>query len=109
MFDCVTGYQLCSQHSLQASLSSHYIHYSNSVLLTAFKMVHPVEPLTTFNYHQWKEDMEVLLHTKKLSRLTEETEAVLVLNHGKEKYWDRLDEAHGYLFSPISQYIRFHI
>ena len=72
-------------------------------------MVHSVEPLSPFNYHQWKEDMEVLLCTKKLFRLTEETEAVLVLNHDKEKYWNRLDEAHGYLFSSVSRDLRFHI
>ena len=65
-------------------------------------MAHSIEPLTPFNYHQWKEDMEVLLCTKKLFRLTEETEVVPVLNHDKEKYWNRLDEAHGYLFSSVS-------
>ena len=103
MFDCVTGYHLFSQHSLQATLSSHCIRYNNSVLLTTSKMVHSVETLTPFNYHQWKEDMGVLLYTKKLFRLTKEIEAMLVLNHDKEKYWNRLDEAHGYLFSSVSR------
>ena len=109
MFDCVTGYQLFSQHSLQASLSSHCIHHNSSVLLTASKMAHSVEPLTPFNYHQWKEYMEVLLRTKKLFRLTEETKAVPILNHDKEKYLIRLDKAHGYLFSSVSRDLRFHI
>ena len=109
MFDCVIGYQLFSQHSLQASLYAHCIHYSSSVLLTASKMAHSVEHLTPFNYHQWKEDMEVLLRTKKLLRLKEETEVVPILNHDKEKYWNRLDEAHGYLFSSVSRDLRFHI
>ena len=72
-------------------------------------MAHSVEHLTPFNYHQWKEDMEVLLHTKKLFRLIEEIEAVPILNHDKEKYLNRLDEAHGYLFSSVSQDLRFHI
>ena len=99
MFDCVTGYHLFSQHLLQEALSSHCIRYSRSVLLTAFKMDHLVEPLTPFNYHQWKEDMEVILRTKNLFRLTEEIKAMPVLNHDKEKYLNRLDEAHGYLFS----------
>ena len=49
-------------------------------------MDHSVEPLTPFNYHQWKEDMEVLLHTKNLFRLIEETEAVPYLDNDKEKY-----------------------
>ena len=48
-------------------------------------MAHLVEPLTSFNYHQWKEDMEGLLRTKKLFRLTEEIEAEPILNHDKEK------------------------
>ena len=46
--------------------------------------------------------MEVLLYTKKLFRLTEETEAVLILNHDKEKYFKKLDEAFGYLSLSIS-------
>ena len=49
-------------------------------------MAHPMEQLTSFNYHQWKEDMESLFHTKKLYRLTLELEARLVLNYDKEKY-----------------------
>ena len=109
MFDCVTGYQLFLQHSLQSALSSHYIHYSSSVLLTAFKMAHPVEPLTPFNYHQWKEDMVVMLRTKHLFRLIEETEVVPALDHDKEKYLNRLDEAHGHLFSLVYRDLRFHI
>ena len=72
-------------------------------------MAHPLEPLTPFNYHQWKEDMVVMLHTKQLFRLIEETEAVPILNHGKEKYLKRLDEAHGYLFSLVSWDLQFHI
>ena len=66
-------------------------------------MAHSVEPLTHFNYHQWKEYMEVLIHIKKLFKLTEETEVVPVLNHDKEKLWNRLDEAHGYFFSSVSR------
>ena len=72
-------------------------------------MDHPVEPLTPFNYHQWKEDMEVLLRLKELFRLTEEVEAVPILNHDKEKYLNMLNESHGYLFSLVSRDLRFHI
>ena len=53
--------------------------------------------------------MEVLLHTKKLFRLTKERKAVPILNHDKEKYLNRLDEAHGYLFSLVYRDLRFHI
>ena len=72
-------------------------------------MVHPVEPLTPFNYHQWKEDMVVMLRTKQLFRLIEEKEAVPSLDNDKEKYLNRLDESHGHLLSSISKDLRFHI
>ena len=72
-------------------------------------MAHPVEPLTPFNYHQWKEDMVVMLRTKHLFRLIEETEAVPSLDNDKEKYLNKLDESHGHLLSSVSRDIRFHI
>ena len=72
-------------------------------------MVHPAEPLTPFNYHQWKEYMVVMLRTKELFRLIEETEAVPSLDHDKEKYLKRIDEAHGHLFSSVSRDLWFHI
>ena len=53
--------------------------------------------------------MEGLLRTKKLFRVTEGTEAEPILNHDKEKYFNRLDEAFGYLSLSISRYLRFHI
>ena len=65
------------------TLSPHHIRYISSVLFIAFLMAHPVELLTSFNYHQWKEDMEGLLHTKKLFKLTKETEVEPILNHDK--------------------------
>ena len=66
-----------------------------------------MEQFTSFNYHQWKEDMASLLRTKKLYRLTMELEAVL--NYDKEKYWNGLDEAFGCMCPSISQDILFHI
>ena len=68
-----------------------------------------MEQLTSFNYHQWKEDMESLLHTKKLYRLTMGLETEPVLNYDKEKYWDRLNEAFGCLCLSISWDLLFHI
>ena len=56
-------------------------------------MAHPVEPLTPFNYHQWKCDMVVMLCTKQLFRLIEETEEEQNLDKDKAKYMNRLDEA----------------
>ena len=72
-------------------------------------MAHPVELLTSFNYHQCKEDMDSLLHTKKLYRLIMELELEPILNYVKEKYWNRLDESFGYLCLLISRDILFHI
>ena len=68
-----------------------------------------MEKLTSFNYHQWKEDMERFLHTKLLFKLTEEIEVVPILNHDKEKYLNRLGEAHGYLSLSVSRDLHFHI
>ena len=65
-------------------------------------MASPIEPLTPFNYHQWKEGMEMQLRSKQLFRLTMNTEAKSVLNHDKEKYFNRLDAAYGCLCLSIS-------
>ena len=72
-------------------------------------MAHPVEPLTPFNYHQWKDDMVVMLRTKQLFRLIEETEEEPDSDKDKAKYMSRLDEAHGHLLSSVSRDLRFHI
>ena len=64
----------------------HCIHYSNSVSFTTFEMAPPMEILTPFNYHQWKEDMEMQLLSKRLFRLTMEIEAEPVHYVDKEKY-----------------------
>ena len=72
-------------------------------------MAHPVEPLTPFNYHQWKEYMVVMLHTKGLFRLIEEVEEEPDSYKYRAKYMDRLDEAHGHLLSSVSRELRFHI
>ena len=62
-----------------------------------------MEPLTPFKYHEWKDDMKVLLHTKHLFRLIEETEEELESDKDKAKYTNRLDEAHGLMLSSISR------
>ena len=109
MFDCVTGYQLLLQHSLQAALSSHCIRYSRSVLPTKFKMAHEIEPLTPFNYHQWKAEMVVMLCTKGLFRLIEEAKEEPDSDKYRAKYMNRLDEALGHLLSSVSQDLWFDI
>ena len=49
------------------------------------------------------------LLSKRLSRLTMETEAKPVHYVEKEKYWNRLGEAYGCLCLSISRYLLFHI
>ena len=53
--------------------------------------------------------MVVMLCTKQLFRLIEEIEAVPALDNDKEKYLNRLDEAHGHLLCSVSRDIQFHI
>ena len=72
-------------------------------------MAHQIEHLTPFNYHQWKAEMVVMLHTKGLFRLIEEAEEEPDSDKDRAKYMNRLDEALGHLLSLVSQDIWFHI
>ena len=72
-------------------------------------MAHQIEPLTPFNYHQWKDDMKVLLRTKHLSKLVEETEEEPESDKDKAKYMNRLDEAIGIMQFSVSRDLQFHI
>ena len=49
-------------------------------------MFPPMEILTPFNYHQWKEDMEMQLRSKILFKLTMEIEIEPTHYVDKEKY-----------------------
>ena len=68
-----------------------------------------MELLTPFNYHQWKEDMEMQLCYKRLFILTMEVEKDPIHYVDKEKYWNRLDEAYIFLCLSISRDLLFHI
>ena len=68
-----------------------------------------MELLTPLNYHQWKEDMEMQLCSKRLFRLTMETEKEPIHYVDKEKYCNKLDEAYGCLCLSISRDLLFHI
>ena len=72
-------------------------------------MAHPVEILNPFNYHQWKGDMAVMVLTKQLFRLIEETKEEPDSYKDKAKYMNKLDEAHGHLLSLVSKDFWFHI
>ena len=49
------------------------------------------------------------LHSKHIFRLTMNTKAESVLNHDKEKYFNRLDASYGCLRLSISRDLLFHI
>ena len=68
-----------------------------------------MDRLTPFNYHQWKDDMKILLYTKHLFRLIEEIEEEPESNKDKAKYMNMLDEAIGLMLSSVSKDLRFHI
>ena len=68
-----------------------------------------MELLTPLNYHQWKEDMEMQLRSKRLFRHTMETEAEPIHYVDKEKYWNRLDEAYGCLCLSIPRDLLFYV
>ena len=72
-------------------------------------MTPPMDLLTPFNYHQWKEEMEMQIHSKILFRIIMEIKVDLVHYVDKEKYWNRLDEAYGCLCLSISRDLLFHI
>ena len=65
--------------------------------------------LTPFNYHQWKEEMEMQLRSKRLFKLTMETKKEPIHYVDKEKYWNRIDEAYRCLCLSISRDLLFHI
>ena len=68
-----------------------------------------MELITPFNYHRWKENMKMQLRSKILFRLTMETEEEPVHCVDTEKYWNKLDEAYGFLCLSISKDLLFHI
>ena len=72
-------------------------------------MTPSMDLLTPFNYHQWKEDIEIQLHSKGLYRVTMEMEVELIHYVDKAKYWNMLDEAFGFLCLLISKDLLFHM
>ena len=70
-------------------------------------MAPPMDIINPFNYHQWKEDMEMQLHSKRLYRVTMDTEVELIHYVDKEKYWNKLDEAYGFPCLSIYRILSF--
>ena len=72
-------------------------------------MAHSLDLLTYFNYNQWKEEMEIQLHSIGLYRVTMNTNLDPNAATEKIKYWNKLDEAYGFLCLSICKYVLFHI
>ena len=71
-------------------------------------MAHILDLLTSFNYHQWKEDMEIHLCSRGLYQVIMNTELEPNAVAEKIKYWNKLDEAYGFLCFSISKDFIFH-
>ena len=72
-------------------------------------MASSIELLTPFNYHQWKGDMDIHLRAKGLYIVTMKTEEEP--NHvvDKARFFNKMDEAFGFLCLSISKDLLFHL
>ena len=65
--------------------------------------------LTPFNFFEWKVEMEILLRSKCLYKVTMEIEAEPNAATEKIKWHNRRDEAYGLLCLSISRDLLFHL
>ena len=65
--------------------------------------------MTPFNFFEWKDEMEILLRSKGIYRVTMETKAEPNAAIEKIKWHNRRDEAYGLLDLSISRDLLFHI
>ena len=64
---------------------------------------------TPFNYIDWRDDMQIVLHNKGMYMLTMDREFKPQKNLEKSKYLNRLDEAFGFVCIHMSREIIFHL
>ena len=72
-------------------------------------MASSVDILTPYNFHSWKGDMEIQLHSRGLYRVTMDTEPELGSTIDKSRFLNKKDEAFGFLCLSISQDLLFHL
>ena len=65
--------------------------------------------LDSFNFFEWKSEMEILLRAKGLYRVTMETESEPNAAAEKRKWHNKRDEAYGLLCLSISRDLLFHL
>ena len=65
--------------------------------------------MNPINYHEWKSNIDILLHSKGLYKVTLalENEPNVVVE--KDKWHNRLDQAYGFLCLSISPYLNFYL
>ena len=68
-----------------------------------------VDILTPFNFHSWKGDMEIQMHSRGLYRVTMDTEDDPGTAINKSRFLNKKDEAFGFSCLSISQDLLFHL
>ena len=72
-------------------------------------MASSVELLTPLNFHSWKGDIEVQLHARGLYRVTMDTKEEPTSMIDKARFFNKKDEAFGFLCLYVSWDILFHL
>ena len=65
--------------------------------------------LTPFNYHEWKAEIDILLHSKELYRVSMALENELDHFVEKDNSHNRLDKSYVFIFLSISHDLLFHL
>ena len=72
-------------------------------------MASSVDLLTSFNFHSWKEDMEIQLRSRGLYRVTMDTKEEPGSTIDKSRFLNKKDEAFGFLCLSVSRDLLFHL
>ena len=72
-------------------------------------MASSVDLLTPYNFHSWKGDMEIQLHSRGLYRVTMDTEPEPGSAIYKSRFLKKKDEAFGFLCLSFSRDLLFHL
>ena len=77
--------------------------------LQQIQMASSVDLLTPFNFHSWKGDMEIHLHSIGLYRVTMDTEEEPGTAIDKSRFLNKNDEAFRFLCLSVSRDILFNL
>ena len=68
-----------------------------------------VDILNPYNFHSWKGDMEIKLHSRGLFRVTMDTKDEPSSTIEKSRFLNKKDEAFGFFCLSISRDLLFHL